>query len=246
MSKYAAVIEYDGTGYRGFQAQPGDVRTVQGEISKALKTLLKDFGQFSYAGRTDAGVHARHQVIGFWTEKNIEPYRFKWKLNCLLPDDIVVKDIRPVQDNFDARKDAKWRQYSYFAVNNNYLSVFLKRYSLLITKEMDLESMRVAAGKFTGVKDFASFCNNNLQSGNTRREVFSFKIRRFRDGLLVFRIIANSFLYNMVRIIVGTVIEIGKGERSIESIDIAFKGEDRNLAGKIVPARGLFLTDVGY
>lgn len=246
MSKYAAVIEYDGTGFKGFQAQPGNVRTVQGEITSALEVLLDDYNRFSYAGRTDAGVHAKHQVISFSTEKSIDFYRFKWKLNCLLPDDIVVKEMRSVPDSFDARKDAKCRQYSYLVVNNNYQSVFLKRYSVLITKELDIKAMRAAADRFCGIRDFASFCNNNLQTGYTVREVRSFRIRRYHDGLLVFRIKASSFLYNMVRIIVGTVIEIGKGERTMDSIDRAFKGSNRKLAGKIVPARGLFLTNVEY
>jgi len=246
MSKYAAVIEYDGTGFKGFQAQPGNIKTVQGEITGALKVLLGDYEQFSYAGRTDAGVHAKHQVISFRTEKKIDFYRFKWKLNCLLPGDIVVKEMRSVHDTFDARKDAKWRQYSYFVVNNSYQSVFLKKYSLLITKELDIEAMRASVDKFSGVKDFASFCNNNLQQGSTIRQVHSFKIRKFSDGLLVFRIAASSFLYNMVRIMIGTVLEIGKEERRIKSIDKVFKGKNRKLAGKIVPAKGLFLTNVEY
>jgi tRNA pseudouridine38-40 synthase len=245
MGKYSAIVEYDGTDYRGFQAQPGNTRTVQGELYRALRTLADDFDQFSYAGRTDAGVHAKHQVICFRTGRSLDLYRFKWKLNCLLPDDIVIKDIRTAGDNFDARKYAKWRQYSYFVVNNNYQSVFLKRYSLLITKKMDLEVMRIAADRFVGVRDFASFCSNK-KPAFTFREVTSFKIRRFPEGLIVFRITANAFLYNMVRVIVGTVLEIGKGERSIKSIDIAFKRKSRQSAGKIVPAKGLFLTDVVY
>ncbi len=246
MGKYAAVIEYDGTGFKGFQAQPGNVRTIQGEVTSALEVLLKDYNQFSYAGRTDAGVHARHQVISFSTENSIDFYRFKWKLNCLLPDDIVVREMRSVPDSFDARKDAKWRQYSYFVVNNNYQSVFLEKYSVLITKKLNIKAMRIAADRFLGIRDFASFCNNNLQIGSTIREIRSFRIKTYPDRLLVFRIEASSFLYNMVRIIVGTVLEIGKGERTMDSIDIAFKGKSRKLAGKIVPAKGLFLTNVEY
>lgn len=245
MGSFSAVVEYDGTNYRGFQSQPGSIRTVQDEIIKALGILLGDFGQFSYAGRTDAGVHAKNQVIAFRTEEKIDFYRFKWKLNCLLPGDIVIKSMRPVSDDFDARKDANWRQYSYFVVNNTYQSVFLKKYSLLITKKMDLDIMREAAGRFIGVKDFYPFCNSD-SPGFTVREVKSFRIRKFPEGLLVFRITANSFLYNMVRIIVGTVIEIGKGERGIESIEAAFNAANKAFAGKIVPAKGLFLTNVIY
>jgi len=246
MNNYAAVLEYDGTGFKGFQLQPKNVRTVQGELLKALNVLLNSFCDFSYAGRTDAGVHARHQVINFKSEKELDLYRFKWKLNCILPEEIVVKDIKKVDGSFNARKDARVREYSYYVVNNNYQSVFLKRYSLMITKNLDLEAMRLAAEKFVGTFDFAAFCNNNFHRGFTVKQVYSFKIRRFGGSLLVFKITANSFLYNMVRIIVGTVLEIGKGQRSLDSIDIAFKSKDRKRSGKIVPAKGLFLTGVSY
>jgi tRNA pseudouridine38-40 synthase len=248
MSNYSAVVEYDGTSYKGFQAQPGDVMTVQGELLKALSVVLSgaQIMDFGYAGRTDSGVHAKHQVINFRTGKELDLYRFKWKLNCVLPDDIVVKDINRVREDFDSRKDAVLRQYSYYLVNNNYQGVFLKRYSMLLTGNLDIELMRQAAEKFLGVKDFASFCNNNLGSAFTVREIYSFNIRKYSGGLVVFKISANAYLYNMVRIIVGTVIEIGIGKRSIGSIDEAFKGRKRTYAGKIVPAKGLFLTNVIY
>lgn len=246
MNNYAAVIEYDGTNFKGFQLQPGDLRTVQGELLEALATLADDVNNFNYAGRTDAGVHARHQVISFKTKKEINFYRFKWKLNCLLPDDIAVKDIKKVSETFDARRDAVSRQYCYFIVNNNYQSVFLKKYSILVTKKLDIDAMRIAAAKFLGKKDFSAFCNNNLSPGYTYRQVYDFKIRKFPGGLLVLRITANSFLYNMVRIIAGTLLEIGKSERDIETIDRAFKSKKREDAGNIIPPKGLFLTKVTY
>jgi pseudouridylate synthase I len=248
MNNYSAVVEYDGTYYKGFQAQPGNVRTIQGELLKALSTVLpgKEVHEFSYAGRTDAGVHAKHQVINFKTDKELDLYRFKWKLNCVLPDDIVIKEISKVREEFDSRRDAILRQYGYYLVNSHYQSAFLKRYSMLVTGELDLELMRKAAQKFVGVKDFASFCNDNFNCAFTVREIYSFNIRKYSGGLVVFKISANAYLYNMVRIIVGTVIEIGRGKRSIGSIDEAFKGLKRTYAGKIVPAKGLFLTNVIY
>jgi tRNA pseudouridine38-40 synthase len=246
MNNYAAILEYDGTNFRGFQHQPGNVQTVQGELLKALSILLGSFSDFSYAGRTDSGVHAKHQVINFKSERDLDLYRFKWKLNCILSEEIVIKDIKKVTGSFDARKDAKVREYSYYVVNNNYQSVFLKRYSLMVTKSLDMQSMRLACEKFEGIFDFAAFCNNNFHTACTVRQVYSLKIKKFAGGLLVFKIAANSFLYNMVRIIVGTILEIGKGLRDIESIDTAFKSKNRKLAGKIVPARGLFLTRVVY
>jgi len=246
LQNYAAVIEYDGTGFKGFQAQPGDLRTVQGEITGALTVLADDFCDFSYAGRTDAGVHAKKQVISFKTARELDFHRFRWKLNCLLPEDIVVKEIKKVGLDFNARRDAVLREYSYYVVNNYYQSVFFKRFSIMVTAKLDLELMREAAKKFTGVKDFGAFCNNNLDTGSNVREVYNLKIRKFREGLLVFKIAANSFLYNMVRIIVGTLLEAGKHERDLESIDAAFETGSRHNAGKIVPSRGLVLTNVIY
>ena len=248
MSNYSAIVEYDGTSYKGFQAQPGKVSTVQGELLKALNIVLSgaQILEFGYAGRTDSGVHAKHQVINFKTCKELDLYRFKWKLNCVLPDDIVIKELNIAAEDFDSRKDAALRQYSYYLVNNNYQSAFLKRYSMLLTGGLDVELMRKAAEKFCGVKDFASFCNNNSNGTFTVREVYSFNIRKYSGGLVVFKISANAYLYNMVRIIVGTVIEIGTGKRSIESIDKAFEARKRTYAGKIVPAKGLFLTNVVY
>ena len=248
MSNYSAVVEYDGTSYKGFQAQPGNVRTVQGELLKALNVVLSgaQIQDFGYAGRTDSGVHAKHQVINFKTGKELDLYRFKWKLNCILPDDIVIKEISKVREDFDSRKDAVLRQYSYYLVNNNYQGVFLKKYSMLLTGDLDVGLMRKAAEKFCGEKDFASFCSNSFDGVFTVREIYSFNIRKYSGGMIVFKISANAYLYNMVRIIVGTVVEIGIGKRNIASIDEAFEGRKRSYAGKIAPAKGLFLTNVIY
>jgi tRNA pseudouridine38-40 synthase len=248
MNNYIAVVEYDGTDFKGFQNQPGRTRTVQGELEKALSVLLGEghYHNFSYAGRTDTGVHAKHQVINFETAVELNLYKFKWQLNCLLPDDISVKDIAADREYFDSRKSAKKRQYSYFVVNNNFHSVFLKKYSLLVVRELDVQLMKKAAGIFTGIHDFRSFCSSDYGGGSTVRRIYSFRIKPKDNGLIVFEITANSFLYNMVRIIVGTILEVGKGERKPETIVKALEGRDRKLAGKVAPAKGLFLTGVFY
>ena len=246
MNNYLAVVEYDGTDFKGFQSQPGKVRTVQGEILAALAKLTTGIEGFCYAGRTDSGVHARHQVINFRTFQELDLYRFQWKLNCVLPGDIVIRKMAKVAHDFDARRDAKLRQYTYYVVNSNCQSVFWKKYSLFITGKLDIDAMRQAAGKFTGVKDFTSFCSDNLHKAFNTREVYSCSIGRHADGLLVFKISANAFLYNMVRIIVGTLLEVGRGKKSPEVIEEIIEGKDRRLAGKIVPPLGLFLTDVRY
>jgi len=249
MNNYMAVVEYDGTYYKGFQTQPGEVRTVQGELIKVLSAVLKKFEDFSYSGRTDTGVHALNQVINFKTDKDLDLYKFKWQLNCLLPDDIGIREINLVGESFNSRRSARLREYSYFIVNNNSCSVFLKKYSILITRRLNLELMKKAAKMFIGTKDFKSFCSKSTKSQNTIstiREIYSFTINKNKQDLIVFKIAANSFLYNMARIIAGTVLEVGSNQRKLESIKEVILKKDRRLSGKIVPAKGLFLTKVEY
>ncbi len=121
-----AVIEYDGTCFHGFQKQPGNIRTIEGELTKIISRVTGIKIKLGYAGRTDAGVHAKYQVINFRTRKDLDLYSFKWSINSLLPDDIVMRDIKRVDNSFDPRRDAKWRQYSYQVVNSNWQSVFFK------------------------------------------------------------------------------------------------------------------------
>lgn len=241
-----AVLEYDGTNYSGFQIQPGGVNTIQGELVPVLSRVLNEKIDIQYAGRTDAGVHARYQVINFRTKKEPDIYKVLWSINSLLPDDIVIKKIERVSPSFDARRDARLREYSYFVVNKGYQSVFLKKYSILITRKLDIKAMKKAARMFLGAKDFASFCNVECLSANTVRKVCRFTVERTGDDLVIFKIAANSFLYNMTRVIVGTVLEVGSGQRAISSISEALKNRDRKFAGAIVPAKGLFLTRVEY
>ncbi|MEA2015391.1 MAG: tRNA pseudouridine(38-40) synthase TruA [Actinomycetota bacterium] len=245
-NNYMAVVEYDGTNYSGFQIQPGGVNTIQGQLEAVFSKILDREIDLKYAGRTDAGVHAAGQVISFNTKRKLDIYRIKWSLNSMLPEDIVIKEIKKAAASFNARRDAVLREYSYFVVNKEYQSVFLKRYSILINRKLDIRAMRRAAKMFTGVKDFGSFCNPECISSNTVRKVYRFTVEKTKYGMVIFKIAANSFLYNMVRIIIGTVLEIGEGKRVPENIGDALKKRDRNLAGKIVPAKGLFLTAVEH
>jgi len=246
MENYMAVVEYDGTGYNGFQIQPEGTSTVQGELIRVLSTVLNEKVNFRYAGRTDAGVHAKYQVINFKNSRDLDVPRILWSINSLLPDDIAVSKIEKVSPSFDARKNASLREYNYFVVNKEYQSVFLKKFSILITRKLNIRLMRRAARIFLGVKDFGSFCSSSCLSCNTVRKVFKFIIEKTADDIIIFKITANSFLYNMVRILVGTILEVGIGKRNLKSISEALEKRDRKLAGKIVPAKGLFLTRVEY
>lgn len=246
MNKYMAVIEYDGTDFNGFQTQPGNSRTVQQELTSALSVILNRDTGIGYAGRTDAGVHAKGQVIDFITEKELDLYRFKWSLNNLLPADISIKEIKKVKLSFDSRRDARWREYVYNIVNADHHSVFLKKYSILITRNLDVKSMSKAAGAFMGKSDFSSFASPSIQEEYTVREIYQFSLEIKSRGLLKFKIRANSFLYNMVRIMIGIIVEVGKGEREISEIKQTLKTGEGNFSSSMAPAKGLFLNRVEY
>ena len=246
MNKYMAVIEYDGTGFNGFQTQPEGNRTVQKELTSVLSNILNREIIMGCAGRTDAGVHARGQVIDFTTEKDLDLYRIKWSLNNLLPGDISVKEIKKVKDGFDSRRDARWREYTYNVVNADYHSVFLKKYSILITRKLDIKSMGKAAGMFVGKRDFSPFASPSIREEFNIREIYEFFLEVKNGGLLEFRIRANSFLYNMVRIMIGTILEVGKGERTISEIIQALETGEGNFSSSMAPAKGLFLNRVEY
>jgi len=246
MNNYMAVIEYDGTDFNGFQIQPEGTRTVQQELMSVLSRVLNRNTDICYAGRTDAGVHARGQVIDFKSDKELDLYRFKWSINGLLPNDIGIKEIKRVSISFDSRRDAKLREYTYYVINADYHSVFLKKYSILITQKLDLKTMRRVAGVFIGEYDFAPFANPGVKKEYTRRRIYDFTINRKSPDMFVFKIKANSFLYNMIRIIVGTILEVGRGEREIKDIKQATLSGEGNFASSMVPAKGLFLNRVEY
>ena len=246
MNNYLAIVEYDGTGFNGFQVQPEGTRTVQEELTRAISTVLGQEIVLQYAGRTDAGVHARGQVINFKTGLELDLYRFKWSANRVLPEDIGIKTIKKMPLSFNSRKDAKSREYRYYVAGSNYQSVFLKKYSILVTLGLDMRLMKKAARIFVGKRDFSSFASPSFSGVCTIRRIYSFTVTRDDEGVIMFTVVANSFLYNMVRIMVGTILEIGRGEKNLEDVKQAIAGGGRNFASSMAPARGLFLTRVEY
>ena len=245
MKNYKAVVEYDGTDFCGFQAQPNGLRTVEGEIVRVLSTKMRHDIKLGYAGRTDAGVHALGQVINFKSSCEIDLGKLKWSLNSMLSDDIVIKSIEYARDDFDSRRDARLREYSYQIVNDDWQSVFLKRYSILVTKKLDIDLMKDALDLFLGVKDFRGFCSPNDANVSKIRSVYYFDIEK-KDNLIIFKIGANAFLYNMARIIIGSVLEAGLKKRDKASIAEGFSGKGICFVQSIVPPKGLFLTKVQY
>jgi len=246
MNNYLAMVEYDGTAFNGFQIQPEGTRTVQEELILAISTVLRHKIVLQYAGRTDVGVHARGQVINFKTGPGLDLYRFKWSVNRVLPEDIGIKEMKKISLSFNSRRDAKYREYRYYVAGGNYQSVFLKKYSILVTRRLDMRLMKKAARIFVGEKDFASFASPSLSGVCTIRKIYSFTVTSGDEGVIMFKVVANSFLYNMVRIMVGTILEVGRGEKNLEDLKQAIVGGGVNFASSMAPARGLFLARVEY
>lgn len=238
-------LSYDGTHFFGYQIQPGK-RTVQGELERALQQIHKGEAiRVTASGRTDAGVHAYGQVIHFDTPLSLSPDQWKKALNALLPDDIVIKDAQEATPSFHARFSAKAKEYRYKVRIAQERDVFLRNYCYHFPHPLDMEEMRRALRLIEGTHDFTSFCSAKTNVDGRVRTIYTADMA-VRDDLLEFRFIGNGFLYNMVRIIVGTILEVGQGKRSVDSISSALAAKDRRLAGKTAPPQGLYLWKVYY
>lgn len=243
MPNYMLVVEYDGSNYSGFQKQPG-LRTIEDEIVGNLIRILQEVVKIAYAGRTDAGVSATSQVVSFKTRKLLEERRFRWSLNSLLPEDIVVKSVQEVPPEFHARRSARYREYTYYILNRGYPSAFGRRY-LFETRKLDIEAMICGVNYLVGRHDFRSFCKPSSSGRNTIRELVSVTCKRESDFvILAFK--ANSFLHQMVRMMVGAILRVGLGEALPEDIrDLLSRKQPAALCSPVEP-QGLFLTGVEY
>jgi tRNA pseudouridine38-40 synthase len=238
-----AVIEYDGTDYLGFQLQ-AEGRTVQGELERALAKITRRETRVTGAGRTDAGVHAMGQVISFvphWGHSLPELHR---AMNALLPEDVVVHQMAWEVDGFHPRFDAVSREYRYTVLNQSLRSPLARRFAYHYLKPLDVEAMDRAARRLVGSHDFASF-GRPPQGENTVRQVYRAECTR-QDQFIYFDIVANAFLYRMVRNIVGTLLLVGMGKLSPERFEEIFQARDRRGTGPAVPAHGLCLMRVNY
>jgi tRNA pseudouridine38-40 synthase len=238
-------LAYDGTHFSGYQVQPGK-RTVQGELERVLTQMHK--GQtvrVTASGRTDAGVHACGQVIHFDTSLSLSPQQWKKALNALLPDDIVIKHIQEVDASFHARFAAKAKEYRYKVRNAEERDVFLRHYCYHYPYRLDIEAIKQALRFIEGTHDFTSFCSAKTDVDDRVRTIYQADVA-VNQEMLEFRLIGSGFLYNMVRIIVGTVLEVGQGKRSVDSISTILAAKDRRLAGPTAPPQGLYLWKVYY
>ena len=238
-----AVIEYDGTDYLGFQLQ-AEGRTVQGEVERALAKITRRETRVISAGRTDAGVHAIGQVISFvpqWKHSLPELHR---AMNALLPEDVAVHQMAWVADDFHPRFDAVSREYRYTVLNQSLRSPLARRFAYHYLKPLDVEAMDRAASCLVGSHDFASF-GRPPQGESTVRQVHRAECTR-QDQFIYFDIVANAFLYRMVRNIVGALLLVGVGELSPKGFEEILQARDRRRASPPVPAHGLCLIRVNY
>jgi tRNA pseudouridine38-40 synthase len=244
LAQFALVIEYNGTQYHGSQWQVG-VLTVQGEIEQALRKLCGETSRVMAASRTDAGVHARGQVVSFWTQKKLDTEAFVRGLNYYLPRDIAVKAAYEVSAEFNVRRDALSREYCYHILNRDSRSPFYEMFSWFIPTQLNIEAIGKACRLLEGRHDFISFCPSIEAGKSTMRYVYDAKVNRLED-LVVIKMKANSFLTHQVRSTVGLLTSLGLNKVSIGDFRDILEAKYAGLAKPVAPARGLCLTKVNY
>ena len=244
-TKILLVMEYDGTRYHGFQWQDG-LPSIQGELEKALTRLTGERRRVISASRTDAGVHARGQVVSFRTGSALSTHSFVGGLNHYLPSDIAVKAAYRINDAFNVRREAISREYSYYILNRPTRSPIREGFAYLVAGKLDIEAMNQACSTLVGEHDFASFAGRNGASvKSTVRRVFRAEVTR--DGeMVIFNISASSFLLHQVRNTVGALIRVGLGKMTLDEFNSIIEARELALAGPTAPAYGLCLNRVNY
>ncbi|HKH11186.1 MAG TPA: tRNA pseudouridine(38-40) synthase TruA [Rubrobacter sp.] len=242
--KLACLVEYDGARFAGWAAQPGR-RTVEGELSTALGTVLRQPVRLSVAGRTDAGVHASGQVVSFEAETDLSPSLVSYKATAVLPEDVALRRCVAVPDGFDARREARSRSYEYRLVNDEIRAPLMRLRAAYEPRRLDFGLLEEAGEMIMGVHDFRAFTPSKGYHVRFERVVTASSWAREGD-LLTYRITADSFLYGMVRTLVGTMREVGMGRRDLGRFRELLSGGERSEAGPASPALGLTLTGVGY
>ena len=238
------VIEYDGTGYSGWQRQDRDP-SVQQAIEEALAVLTGERITLHGAGRTDAGVHAMGQTAHFDTQSRIPPDKFSFALNTLLPPDIRIRESGEADAHFHARFDAKAKHYRYIIKNGPHASALERNRSMHVPLPLDIEKMQRAAGYLVGEHDFSAFTSAQLRPKSAVRTVYGIQVSQ-NGGFVHIDVLGSGFLYNMVRIIAGTLMYVGIGKLKAEDMPAILESRDRRRAGITAQPQGLFLMEVRY
>lgn len=238
------LIDYDGTAYHGWQIQKNGI-TIEGVLTDAIKKITKEQVKLTGCGRTDAGVHAQNYVCNFKTSAHIPPEKYPVALNTVLPDDIVVKDAVAEDEEFCAILSSHSKRYVYRIWNAPIPDAFVQRYSWHYKYPLDVEAMQEAAKAFIGEHDFLGFAAAGFTVKTTVRTIYSLDVRKSGD-LIEIDVCGNGFLYNMVRIIAGTLVHVGGGKIKACDMGDIIASKDRKRAGITAPAKGLCLKEVYY
>lgn len=245
MKRIKLTVAYDGTNYHGWQVQPNAV-TIEGKLNEAISELTKETIQVIGASRTDAGVHALGNVAVFDTESRIPGGKFSYALNQRLPDDIVIQQSQEVDKDFHPRYCTCEKTYEYVILNRKFPLPEYRNTAFFYYGDLDIKAMQEATKAFLGEHDFASFCSAGAQVKTTVRTIYELTVEKKDNDMICIRVRGNGFLYNMVRIIAGTLLEVGKGNIEAKSLENRIAAADRSQAGPTAPARGLKLIRIQY
>lgn len=242
---YKIELQYEGTRYNGWQRQDSTENTIQGKLEQVLGRMAEQKIEVQGAGRTDGGVHAKAQIANFHMERALTPREIMDYVNLYLPEDIAVVSCESVPERFHSRLNAKGKIYQYRIWNSLRPNVFDRRWVHVHSEPLDLEAMRRAASLLTGTHDFKSFCTKKKMKKSTVRTLQAVTIEKSGEEVRI-TYEGNGFLYHMVRILTGTLLEVGTGQRSAEEMPLLLGKKDRAGAGVLVPAKGLTLLEVIY
>jgi len=245
MRNIKIIVEYDGTCYHGWQRQPNDI-TIQQVLEEKIGTITQEKVTLVSSGRTDAGVHAINQVVNFRTETTINTSNLLRGINSLLPGDIVVKELLDVDQTFHARYDARSKSYFYRIYNSSIRTALCRNYTWHVYHPLDVSAMQGALSLLKGTHDFSSFCGADDDAANHVRTVMRADIEQRNDHLIVISLDADGFLRYMVRNIVGTLADVGRGKTTVSDFSDIMVSQDRTKAGITAPPQGLFLKEVRY
>jgi tRNA pseudouridine38-40 synthase len=248
MPTFKLTIAYDGTDFGGWQWQP-NARTVQAELERAIERIARQKVRCTASGRTDAGVHALGQVVGFTCDTQLSCEVLRKGINAELPEDILVCDMQPAPDDFHAIRDAVRKRYRYVIQDGRLRDLFARKYVWHIFNTLDVPAMADAAKALVGTHDFKSYQTTGSSRLTTERTIYDLVVERHEAELtsrVIIEVEANGFLYNMVRNIAGTLVQIGKGVAPISFAAEALAARDRRAAGMTAPPQGLFLIGVEY
>lgn len=238
-------LQYEGTRYQGWQKQISTDNTIQGKMETLLSKMCGEPIEIAASGRTDAGVHALGQVANFHTESTMSTEEIRDYCNRYLPEDIAVVEVTEAAPRFHSRLNATGKRYRYRIINSAVPNVFWRRYALEEPEELDQEAMRRAAQLLLGEHDFKAFTSARKSKKSTVRRIDEIRIE-CKEDLIEFVFTGNGFLHHMIRILMGTLLEVGNGSRTPESVADVLLSLDRSQAGPLVPAKGLVLEEVFY